>query len=302
VWDWKIPAYLFTGGLSAGSALLGAGADLTGRPALRRAGRISALASLGVSGCLLVADLGRPERFHHMLRVAKPTSPMSVGSWILTAYAPGTGVAAMAELVPAGLWSRLPPWVRWGARAAGLSSATVAPAVASYSAVLLSQTAVPAWHEAHRQLPFVFTGSAAAGAGGLGMVCVPVGEAGPARVLGATGAVVELVSSRVLERRLGLVREAYRAPRARRLRASSGIVTAVGLAGAVLARRSRVAAIASGLAMVAGSVLERFAVFEAGVVSTKDPKYVVEPQRRRLDETAAVGSPPASEGGPAPIS
>jgi hypothetical protein len=300
VWEWKIPAYLFTGGLSAGSALLGAGADLTGRPALRRAGRIGALASLGVSTYFLVADLGRPERFHHMLRVAKPTSPMSVGSWILTAYAPGTGVAAVSELLPACLWSRLPSWVRWGVRAAGLSSATVAPAVASYSAVLLSQTAVPAWHEAHPQLPFMFTGSAAASGGGLCMVFTPVCEAGPARVLGATGAVVELVSSRVLERRLGLVREAYRTSRARRLRRWSEAATAAGLAGATLARRSRVAAIASGLAMVAGSVLQRFGVFEAGVASTKDPKYVVEPQRRRLEESGAIGSAPASGGGPAP--
>lgn len=42
VWEWKIPAYLFTGGLSAGAALLAAGADLTARPRLRRAGRVGA--------------------------------------------------------------------------------------------------------------------------------------------------------------------------------------------------------------------------------------------------------------------
>jgi len=46
---------------------------------------------------LLIADLGRPERFHHMLRVAKPSSPMSVGTWILTAYGPGSGLAAAAD-------------------------------------------------------------------------------------------------------------------------------------------------------------------------------------------------------------
>ena len=43
VWEWKIAAYLFTGGLSAGSAVLGAGADLTGRRTLRRVGWLSAL-------------------------------------------------------------------------------------------------------------------------------------------------------------------------------------------------------------------------------------------------------------------
>ncbi|MER6794227.1 NrfD/PsrC family molybdoenzyme membrane anchor subunit, partial [Amycolatopsis mediterranei] len=93
VWEWKVPAYLFTGGLAAGTSLLAAGADLTGRPALRRVGRTGSLAALLASVYLLVADLGRPERFHHMLRVAKPTSPMSVGTWILSAFGPGVGVA-----------------------------------------------------------------------------------------------------------------------------------------------------------------------------------------------------------------
>src|SRR3954454_21226790 len=99
VWaERDIAGYLFTGGIAAGSALIGAGADLTGRPELRRAGRLSALAGLGVSGAALVHDLGVPSRFHHMLRVAKPTSPMSVGTWILSAFALPTGLAAAAEL------------------------------------------------------------------------------------------------------------------------------------------------------------------------------------------------------------
>jgi polysulfide reductase-like protein len=310
VWEWKIPAYLFAGGLSAGSALLGAGADLTGRPALRRAGRLSALANLGVSTYLLVADLGRPERFHHMLRVAKPTSPMSVGTWVLMSYSPGTGLAAAAELLPSlspSGWSRpLAPLVkRWPwllspkwrlvARVAGLSSAAAAPAVASYTAVLLSQTAVPAWHEAFRQLPFVFTGSAAASAGGMGMMFAPVGEAGPARALGATGAAVEMVSARLVDHRLGLVGENYRTGRAHQLRKWSEALTAAGLAGSVLARRSRVAGIAAGLALLGGSVLQRFGVFEAGIASAEDPKYVVEPQRQRVEDRAAVPrvSPPS---------
>ena len=85
-WENDIPAYLFLGGLAAGSSLLGAGADLTGRPALRTTGRIGALAGISLSMVALVHDLGKPSRFVNMLRVAKPTSPMSVGTWILTAY------------------------------------------------------------------------------------------------------------------------------------------------------------------------------------------------------------------------
>src|SRR6185437_2597617 len=71
---WKaphLPAYLYLGGLSGASAVMGAAAAVTGRRALARAGRVTAAAAaLGGTG-FLVAELGRPERFHHMLRVAK---------------------------------------------------------------------------------------------------------------------------------------------------------------------------------------------------------------------------------------
>lgn len=286
VWEWMIPAYLFTGGLSAGAAVLGAGADLTGRPSLRRAGRVGALGALGASTYLLVADLGRPERFLNMLRVAKPTSPMSVGTWLLVAYGPGAGLAGVAELLPARLRRTWPGRVlRRAARPAGLSAAAIAPGVASYTAVLLSHTAVPAWHEAHRRLPFVFAGSAAASGAGLGMVCAPVAEAGPARVLGVLGAAAEVVAAKQVDRTLGFVGEAYTTGRAHRLRTWAERLTVAGAVGAVtVARRSRLGAVASGLALLAGSALQRFGVFEAGVASTKDPKYVVVPQRHRLAE------------------
>jgi formate-dependent nitrite reductase membrane component NrfD len=277
VWTWEVPAYLFTGGLAAGSAVLGAGADLRGLPRLRRAGRLGSLAAVAASGALLVADLGRPERFHHMLRVAKPTSPMSMGTWVLTAFGAAAGAAAAGELLP---WR----WVRPLARLGGVAATATAPALASYTAVLLSDTAVPAWHGAHRYLPFVFTGSAAASGGGLGMMLTPPAEAGPARRFAVLGAGAELVASRVLPGRVGLAGEAYTTGKSHRLRSWSERLTAAGLAGTVLgARRSRAVAVASGLALLAGSALQRFGVFEAGVESTRDPKYVVVPQRERAD-------------------
>jgi formate-dependent nitrite reductase membrane component NrfD len=232
----------------------------------------------------LVSDLGRPFRFHHMLRVAKPSSPMSVGTWILVAYGPGAGLAGLAELMPAALrraWAgRLASRL---ARPAGLSAAAFAPGVASYTAVLLSQTAVPAWREAHPYLPFVFTGSAAASSGGLGMLLTPVGEAGPARRMAVLGAGLEVVASRLLEQRLGLSAEAYTTGKAHRLRKWAEYLTVGGALGTVAAGRNRSAAAACGLALLAGSALQRFGVFEAGVESTRDPKYVVVPQRARLD-------------------
>ena len=100
VWTHDIAAYLFTGGLAAGSSLLAAGADLTDRPALRRAGRTASVGALLASTALLVKDLGRPERFLNMLRVAKPTSPMSMGSWILTVYGGAAGVGGRGRSGP----------------------------------------------------------------------------------------------------------------------------------------------------------------------------------------------------------
>jgi hypothetical protein len=146
----------------------------------------------------------------------------------------------------------------------------------------LSQTAVPAWHEAHPYLPFVFTGSAAASGGGWGMLLAPVDETGPARRMAVTGAVLEVAASRVLEQRLGLSGEAYTTGKAHRLRQWAEILTVGGAVGAAVGRQRSVVA-ASGLALLAGSALQRFGVFEAGVESTRDPKYVVVPQRERVD-------------------
>jgi hypothetical protein len=290
VWKHEIPLYLFTGGLAAGSAVVAAGADLTGRPALRKVSWLGSFGGLLASLWFLVYDLGRPERFHHMLRVAKPTSPMSVGTWVLTAFGPGVGAAAVNELVPR-RWRR-----RWAfrllnrlARPLGLSSAAIAPAVASYTSVLLSHTAVPGWNEVRDELPFVFAGSAAASGGGFGMVCAPVAENGPARAFAAIGAAQELVASRAMESRMGLIKEAYHHGHVARLGHGAEWLTVAGLAGTVLlAGRSRAGAAASGLALLAGSAFQRFRVFEAGVVSTKDPKYVVVPQRGRLEARATT--------------
>jgi formate-dependent nitrite reductase membrane component NrfD len=283
VWKDDIAYYFFLGGLAAGCSLLAAGADQTGRPALRRGTRLSALGALGLGSYYLIHDLGRPERFHHMLRVAKPTSPMSMGTWVLAAYGPVMGIAAVSEVMPAWLRRTLPgKLVDATARPAGLAAAALAPAVASYTAVLLSQTAVPAWHEAHPELPFIFTASAAASAGGLGMLVAPTAQASPARRLAMYGAVVELAASRRLESRLGLVGEAFTTGAPARTLERASTLTAVGVLGSMLlGRRSRLAAAASGVALLAGGFYERLGLLHAGVESTKDPKYVVQPQLER---------------------
>ena len=69
---------------------------------------------------------------------------------------------------------------------------------------------MPAWHEAYRELPFLFAGSALAAPGRPACSATPPAQAGPARAVAALGAAVETVAGQVMERRLGLVGEPYR--------------------------------------------------------------------------------------------
>ncbi len=289
-WKADIPLYLFLGGLAAGSSLLAAGADLSGLPELRRTARIGAFLGGAAGTAALIHDLGKPARFLNMMRVAKPTSPMSMGTWVLGVYGPVASLAGAAEV--AGLLPRrLPVLGRLldaGARPAGVLAAALAPALASYTGVLLSDTATPAWHEAHRELPFVFAGSAAAAAGGLGMLGTSLGQAEPARRMAAGGALLELAMVRRMERSMGVSAETLRSGKANAFRRASRALTVGGAIGTILlGKRSRRLAGLSGAALIAGSVCTRFAVFEAGQASARDPRYTVVPQRERIEQRAA---------------
>jgi DMSO reductase anchor subunit len=281
-WGADIPAYLFLGGLAGGSALVGAGGDLTGRPALRRAGRLGALGAIGLSLVALVHDLGRPSRFLNMLRVLKPTSPMSVGTWILSAFGPAIGVAAAAE-VESVLPRPLRKPITVLARPAGLGAAALGPAVASYTAVLIADTSTPAWHEGYRELPFVFVGSAAAAAAGWAMVAAPPEQCAPARRLAVGGAALEAVAQQQMEKSMGLAAETLHQGTAGTLLRLARAFTAVGVVAGVAGRRSRALSAVGGAALMAGSACTRFGIFRAGQDSARDPKYTVVPQRERLN-------------------
>jgi hypothetical protein len=288
---WKradIASYLFLGGLAGGSSLLALGAEIVGLRVLSRRSKVAAAAAISLSTAALVHDLGRPARFANMLRTFKPTSPMNMGSWLLALYGPAAGASAATSLS-----GRLP---RVGAAATGVAGA-LAPAVAAYTAVLLGDTAVPAWHEGARELPYAFVGSGAMAAGGLGLVAAPVSESGPARRLGTIGAVAEVLAVERMRRRLGVEGEPYRTGRPGRLLEGARALAVAGAVGAQLSRGRRGPGSVAGAAMVLGSALTRFAVFEAGLVSASDPRYVVEPQRRRLE--ARSGAVP--EPGPRPL-
>jgi DMSO reductase anchor subunit len=269
VWQARdIGGYLFLGGGAGASSLLAIGAELTRRTSLARIAKLGAAAAASLSIAALVHDLGRPERFVNMLRVVKPTSPMSVGSWVLAAYVPATSVAALCDLTGRRAIGRIATGV-----AAGLG-----PIVASYTAVLLSDTAVPAWHEGYRELPFMFVGSAGVTAGGLGLVAAPLDQNAPAQRMMLAGVVLELAATHRMKRRLGVLAEPYERGRAGHLMRAGTALAAGGAALALIGRKSRIGSAVAGSALVVASACTRLGVFFAGMHSASDPKYVVASQ------------------------
>jgi DMSO reductase anchor subunit len=283
VWEpVDVPSYLFFGGLAGASSVLAAGSQLSGHRELARVAKVTALGAISLSAVALIHDLGRPSRFVNMLRVFKPSSPMSMGSWLLAGYGPVAGAAAVSEVT-----GILPA----AGTAATLGAGLLGPAIATYTAALICDTAVPAWHEGYREMPYLFAGSASGAAGGLGLLAVRPADASPARKLAVVGAVTELVAKQLLIRRLaatpGLesshgLAEPYEEGRAGAVLRAAEILTVAGLAGAVLGRRRRAVSALAGVSLLAASALTRYGVFEAGLASARDPKYTIVPQRRRI--------------------
>jgi formate-dependent nitrite reductase membrane component NrfD len=273
VWTWEVPWYFFTGGMAGASSVLAGVAQATGHSELARAARRVGVAALLPSPALLTMDLGRPERFHHMLRVFKPTSPMSVGSWTLVTFSAAHGTATvLAEL----------GWLPRLRVLAEVTAAALGSVMSTYTAVLLSDTAVPVWHEARRDLPFVFGAGSAASAGAAALLFAGDDD-GPARRLAAGGALVELAAVEVMRRRLGELGEPYELGDAGRFAKAAKLLAGTGGLLAGVARRSRPVKIAAAAFVLGGALCERWAVYRAGFISARDPKYTVGPQRARAD-------------------
>jgi hypothetical protein len=279
IWEPAVPWYFFLGGLAGASAALGLGARVAGNERLARNATLAGAAAVSVSPILLTADLGRPERFYNMFRVVKVTSPMSIGTWILGASGTALGIAGGCEAF--GILPRVKLAAQTAAGVLGLPLTT-------YTAALVANTAVPVWHEARRELPFVFAGSAAASAGAAAAVATPPAQAGAARRLAIAGALLELAATRAMEMRLGqLLGEPYRQGAAGRFTKLAKGCTAAGAALVGLGGRRRASSAVGGALLLAGSLFERLAVYRAGSQSAADPKYTVVPQRERA---ARIGS------------
>jgi hypothetical protein len=207
---------------------------------------------------------------------------MSVGSWILAGFGAATAPAALHAFTRGGLGR--------AGRSAQVASAALGLPLSSYTAALIANTAVPVWHEARVELPFLFTAGAAASAGAALAALSPVAEAAGPRRLAVGGAVAELAVARVMERRLAArgVGGAYEAGAARTLKRAATVLTAAG--AGLIAVRDRRAAVAGGALLSAGAIAERWSVFRAGFQSAARPQDTVGPQRSRIRAGLARGA------------
>lgn len=301
-WRWYIPFYMFIGGLGGGVALIGGLADLFGgerhRATVRRARYIALVAAL-ISPLLLIFDLGRPRRFHHMLRVFKASSPLSVGTWILLAFGLTSGFQAARQAAEddfilkresfLGRLARLLP-----GKPLSLAQALLGLGLGGYTGILLAATAIPLWATAGILLGPLFLATAvASGAAALALLAgLRLGSSGEgheddeeeARAEVETLATVSTATQLGLEiAREAMTPHAIGQPLRRGKWATLYRVGAVGggmlmpLALRLPARVrgkpvGRAISITAASLTLAGALAERFAIVEAGKQSADDPQ------------------------------
>ncbi|ATB44247.1 Formate dehydrogenase O putative subunit [Cystobacter fuscus] len=298
VWIWTIPLYFHVGGTAGAASLLGATAEVLGGERLRPLGvRCRWIGAVGdsVSAGLLIHDLGRPERFLHMLRVFRPTSPMNLGTWILSGSGAMNGAAAVL--------SGQKGWLGRAGDGAALIGGLLGMPLAGYTAVLITNTSVALWQSVHKSLPLLFMAASVAGAGSLLQLLPHAPE--EERVLhlfGMGGKVAALAAGLATHRDASRV-EAVGRPLRRgwtgAMWVAAHVCTAASLALDVWPERRRPATkVAAAVLGTAGALLTRFALFHAGKTSSRDPQATFQGQRQGLGAAEVTGHSHASDGRP----
>ena len=276
VWIGTIAAYFYVGGLAGMSATLGAAVQLLGGREMRslviKTRRIATVGA-AISTYLLIDDLGRPERFLHMLRIFKLTSPMSMGSWILSAFSAAAGASTVIQYGP-----RI---VRPLAGVFGILAGLLGLPLAAYTGVLIVQTAVPLWKNRLWSVLALCSGTAAAGSL-LDLLPLNAKEARTIQIFSLIGECGELLIANEIEK------EASRVPRVARplhdgltgfLWQGAKVLTLASAVISITPGHSRRKRIAAGLLGTAAGICVRFAYFLAGKRSAGDPRATFEQQR-----------------------
>lgn len=303
-WRWEIPTYFFLGGLSGASYVIAAIAHLVGGREERhivRAGRYLSLAALIPSPILLILDLGRPERFHHMFRVFKFRSPMSVGTWGLTVFGAFSTLSALIQAAEDGLFGRDTALarllLRLPSRLLGVAGAGPAFFVSGYTGVLLAATAVPLWTKNYLLMGPLFVASALSNAmAAISLIVAAGGRAShqalrrlerlESLVMAAEAlmlAAVRLNSGKTIARPMneGRLGRIYRFGV---LGTGLGLPMLLNAPSAWLGRRMpRGISILAALLTLVGGALFRYLIVSAGHRSADDPQATFELTRARED-------------------
>ncbi|HEY0254629.1 MAG TPA: NrfD/PsrC family molybdoenzyme membrane anchor subunit [Kofleriaceae bacterium] len=268
-WKWYIAAYFYSGGLAGASAVLHGAVKLANEKQLGALGtklRVMALAGEVIGAGFLISDLGRPERFHHMMRVVRPTSPMNVGTWILST----AGATSALELVRHVLG-------KGPDRMNVLTAVNMAAggALTAYTGVLVGNTAVPVWKTTRDVLPPMF--AAASGASAASML----------ELIGASSRrEVSLVRRFSIATKLAAVATTelathvagpgiVGAPLRSRMWTAARVLNVASLVATIVPGRT-VARIAGILGTAAG-LAQRFAILAAGRESAAEPRATLTP-------------------------
>jgi len=167
---WMVALYIFEGGIAGAAQMIATIADCLGPPEARplvRRGRYIAVGGAAAGAALLVADLRTPERFLNMLRIFRATSPMSIGTYILTSFGAFSALAALGQLVDDLGRPGARAWPRRLARIAQFPAALAGAGMTSYTAALLSSTSTPLWAAEPQLLAIRFASSSVASAAAL---------------------------------------------------------------------------------------------------------------------------------------
>ena len=279
VWSWEVASYFWLGGMASGSAFVALACDVAGDHRSAAIARKVALGAVAPAPALLIADLGRPERFLNMMRIFKPRSPMNTGAWCLVAFSGSGALAVGCDLIGR----------RKAARALGALTSLFGSYLGSYTGVLLACTAVPLWARSRAILGPAFVATATAtGAAATRLVLVACGlpHGHPTRralgTIETASMLTELSLSALGERRLGTAAEALSSGRPGLYFRTAKSLVALGLSLRIVARRTgpREHDLASVMYLAAGLAF-RFAWVYAGRASATDDAAVAAMGRDR---------------------
>jgi formate-dependent nitrite reductase membrane component NrfD len=242
----------------------------------RRCRLVSACGAVA-SAALLIADLGRPARFLNMLRVLRPSSPMNMGTWFLSAFGGCAGLAALPVILP------VPRPVRRAADAAFIGAGLAGLSLTGYTGVLIAGTAVPLWQGARRSLPILFSMSGAAACASLLDLWSPGGQGRTAaHRFGLIAKAAEVAMTIALESEVSVVprvRRPLRTGASGALWRAAQTLTAASFAISLFGGKRRSRQLLAGILGTAGALALRFGMVLAGRVSARDPHASFEQQR-----------------------